>query len=364
MTQTGSTAIYSGDTQAFKYWSGNTGTLPGVPGTGFVFGTNVQLAGMTAGTGNAVIIQSASTNWVSGLTVYISAVINGIVTPTPTPTLTQTPTPTDLSSITTYTISGCTLLNTLVVDLGPGALVPGDVFYYTFTGATQSGCYSIIGKINAPIQDAIIVSDFYTSCSLCESSLITPTPTTTSTPTPSVTNTQTPSVTPTLTPTNTSTPTPTPTSGATGDFTVTVSQQGPDVVWNGSGSFNLGDLSLGGTQDIGAGLFGPQAIWAIGPYVTVQQYDGASFTTFPTSFGTAGSYPTPSSSGSTFGILNDISGGRLLIVPSGYTSNTVISGTAVYPNTTIAGMNLSAGTYTWVWGSGGNASTLVMTITS
>jgi len=76
MTQTGSTAIYSGDSQAFKYWSGNTGTPPGVPGTGFVFGTNITVPGLTAGTGNAVIIQSASTNWVSGQTVYISAIIN------------------------------------------------------------------------------------------------------------------------------------------------------------------------------------------------------------------------------------------------------------------------------------------------
>ena len=99
MTQTGSTAIYSGDTQAFKYWSGNTGAPPGVPGTGFVFGTNIQIPPLTAGTGNAVIIQSASTNWVSGQTVYISLVVNGAaVTPTPTATSTNTPTPTTTST--------------------------------------------------------------------------------------------------------------------------------------------------------------------------------------------------------------------------------------------------------------------------
>jgi hypothetical protein len=99
MTQTGSTAIYSGDTQAFKYWSGNTGTPPGVPGTGFVFGTNISVS-MTAGTGNAVIIQSAPTNWVSGQTVYISVVNNNpSVTPTPTPTPTITETPTNTPTI-------------------------------------------------------------------------------------------------------------------------------------------------------------------------------------------------------------------------------------------------------------------------
>ena len=186
----------------------------------------------------------------------------------------------------------------------------------------------------------------------------TPTPTNTVTPTPTATNTPTPS------PTNTPTPTPTPTSGASGNFNVTVSQVGPDVIWNGSGSFNLDSLSLGATQTLGSGLQATQAIWAIGPNVTVEQYDGPSFTTFPTSFGTAGSYPTPTSSGSTFGILPDGTGGRLLIVPSGYTSNTVISGTATYAGTTIAGMNLTPGTYTWSWGTGGNVSTLVMTISS
>ena len=135
-------------------------------------------------------------------------------TPTPTPTLTQTTTPTvtatptstDSSSITTYTISGCTNLNVLVVDLGPGFIVPGDVNYYTFTGATPSGCYSVIGKINAPIDDAVTASFGSGGCNDCESTYITPTPTPTNTETP--TNTPTPTETPTNTPTPSTTPIP------------------------------------------------------------------------------------------------------------------------------------------------------------
>jgi hypothetical protein len=135
-------------------------------------------------------------------------------TPTPTPTLTQTATPTvtatptstDSSSITTYTISGCTNLNVLVVDLGPGFIVPGDVNYYTFTGATPSGCYSVIGKINAPIDDAVTSSFGSGGCNDCESTYITPTPTPTNTETP--TNTPTPTETPTNTPTPSTTPIP------------------------------------------------------------------------------------------------------------------------------------------------------------
>jgi hypothetical protein len=165
----------------------------------------------------------------------------------------------------------------------------------------------------------------------------------------------------TPTPTATSvTPTPTPTSGATGDFTVTVSQQGPDVVWNGSGSFNLAALTSTGTNNIGGGYQASQAVWAIGPITTVDTYSGV--TTFPASFGTGGVGVT-SNTGSTFGILPG-GGGRSLYVPTGYTSNTIISGSSTYDNQTIAGMGLSGGTYTWAWGSGGNTSTLVMTITT
>lgn len=150
--------------------------------------------------------------------------------------------------------------------------------------------------------------------------------------------------------------------GGTGDFNVTVTQVGPDVVWTGSGTFNLDDLSLVGSPFIGAGLQGNQAIWAIGTPTAMEQYGGASFTNFPTSFGTGGSYPSPTSSGSTFGIIPGGASGRTLLVPPGYTSGSVISGTSTYPNTTIAGMNLASGTYVWSWGSGGNTSTVVMTI--
>jgi hypothetical protein len=92
MSQTGSTAIYSGDTNAFKYWSANTGTPPGVPGDGFVFGTAVGVPPSNTPSGVAILIQSATTNWTVGLPVYVSLVVNTAITPTPTPTTTSTPT--------------------------------------------------------------------------------------------------------------------------------------------------------------------------------------------------------------------------------------------------------------------------------
>jgi hypothetical protein len=108
---------------------------------------------------------------------------------------------------TTYTISGCTTLNVLVADLGPGAFGAGDIFNMTFTGATPSGCYRIVNKIVATPTDTGAPLTFYFNCDDCEASLVTPTPT----PTPTNTQTPTNTETPTPTPTNTLTPTPTST---------------------------------------------------------------------------------------------------------------------------------------------------------
>jgi hypothetical protein len=97
MSQTGSTAIYSGDTNSLKTW------VAAGPGTGFVFGAGVGVPPSNIPSGTATLIQSASTQWTIGLPVYISVVVNGGVTPTPTqtstPTPTQTPTITPTSSL-------------------------------------------------------------------------------------------------------------------------------------------------------------------------------------------------------------------------------------------------------------------------
>jgi hypothetical protein len=317
-TQNSNTVIYSGSPTAFIFETGG--------GNGFNYNPGAR-------PGQLVLIQSASTNFVTGQTVYISYVVNGAgVTPTPTgtpaetptptptgtpaetptgtaaatqtpsvtPTLTQTPTSTDLSTITTYTISGCSSSNVIVADLGPGAFFPGDTFYLDFTGATATECYTIINKINATPTDGgnpissypncadcidgttttytisgcttlnVLVADlgpgafgagdifnmtftgatpsgcyrivnkivatptdtgapltFYFNCDDCEASLVTPTPTATPTNTETPTNTPTPTITetptetPTNTPTNTETPTPTNTETPTPTTTST-----------------------------------------------------------------------------------------------------------------------------------------------
>jgi hypothetical protein len=68
MSQTGSTAIYSGDSESLKIWTSTD--------TGFVFGAGIGVPPVGTPSGTAVLIQSASTAWTLGLPVYISAIIN------------------------------------------------------------------------------------------------------------------------------------------------------------------------------------------------------------------------------------------------------------------------------------------------
>jgi hypothetical protein len=69
-SQTGSTAIYSGDTSSFKQW------VQSPQGSGFVFGTNIGVPPSGTPSGTAILIQSASTPYNIGFPVYVSLVSN------------------------------------------------------------------------------------------------------------------------------------------------------------------------------------------------------------------------------------------------------------------------------------------------
>jgi len=248
-------------------------------------------------------------------------------------------------------ISGTTTFNsTTLATLGA---TPGTYTWSWGSGATLSSIIMTVG-VSGPTPTPTATS--------------TETPTPTSTPTITPTNTETPTGTPTPSVTKTSTPTPTPTSGATGNFNISVSQVGPNVVWSGSGSFNLTSLTFDqNLPGVTGGYNKSFAQFIVGPSspTSATTYSGSSFTTFPTNFGSGGGLAPSSSSGSLFGVVQTAgpSGPRVLLVPSGYVSGTVISGSMTYDTQTIAGMGLSGGTYTWAWGSGGTASSIVMTIT-
>lgn len=422
-TQTGNTAIYSGDTNSFKQWIQ-------APEAGFVFGTGVGVPPSGTPSGTALLIQSATTLFTIGLPVYVSLQTNVPVSPTPTntpsntpsetptntpsetptstpsntpsitpssseipiasetPTPTPTVTPTNPAKLQLYnettsrTITSCTIegvtqnltsgsypilsnqsgfaathdptVSINSVQFNFGGTNPFDLYVYRngvlqFYLASYNNNSMMAGGMSASTSDTILlrITD--------PGELPTPTPTATNTQTP------TPSGTANPTPTPTTTPTQTPSSGVpSSGFTVTIKEVGLDVVWSGSGSFNLTDLTLVSNQNIGPGYAANQAIWIAGPSSIVDQYGGASLT-YPTSFGSGG-VGASSSDGSAFGILPGGASGRILSVPSGYVSGTNISGSSTYTNQTIVGMGLTPGTYVWNWGSGVNADTMTMII--
>ena len=121
-------------------------------------------------------------------------------------------------------ITSCSGAPTYNVEYGGGPITFGDVFYFTFTGSTPSGCYTYDGLGVLPIDDEVLSKVLYGSgCIECEAS-ITPTPTPTNTETPNNSPTPTPTETPTQTPTNTETPTGTPSETPTGTPSETPTQ--------------------------------------------------------------------------------------------------------------------------------------------
>jgi hypothetical protein len=145
---------------------------------------------------------------------------------------------------------------------------------------------------------------------------------------------------------------------------MTLLEVGGDVVLSGSGTLNT--TSLGSTQlffrsssvvpqdsQFGCGLEGH------GPFNCVV-FTGGTITE-PSNFGTGGQTLGDSGTGDFFGI-GFANSTRRLFVPSGYTSGSFISGTTTFNSTTLATIGATPGTYTWSWGSGANASSIILQV--
>jgi hypothetical protein len=152
------------------------------------------------------------------------------------------------------------------------------------------------------------------------------------------------------------------TSASRGEYIVTFSQVGANVVATGSGSINTTAL----TDDGSVGTAAPRvtasnATVALGPTPTsVEEYVGFSG---PTQFGTGGTFDATNSSGARVSIRGELSTIGLFL-PVGYVSGTSLStSTNTWNNTTIAGLGVRPGTYTWTWGTGSTSdSFVVMTV--
>jgi hypothetical protein len=138
-------------------------------------------------------------------------------------------------------------------------------------------------------------------------------------------------------------------------YTVTLVQQGSDVVATGSGPIDLTGLTFFATFTASNAEVQPNAaIIATGP-ATGASYDTYTGLTGPMSFG--GGTNTVANSGSgDLVVLNGTFMGGALGVPHSYVSGTALSDSSTYDNQTFSSLGVTPGTYEWTWGTGANQS--------
>jgi hypothetical protein len=144
-------------------------------------------------------------------------------------------------------------------------------------------------------------------------------------------------------------------------ITMTVRQVGADVIVQASGSANTNSSTVhtetggvvGGEVDAAGYIYVSNS--TSGGYFQPPSFSG------PTRIGPGVNHGASTGSGDWVGIWFYTAG---VLVPAGYVSGQSLSGTGTYSSTTIAALGMTPGTYTWTWGSGGNADSLVLTIES
>jgi hypothetical protein len=145
---------------------------------------------------------------------------------------------------------------------------------------------------------------------------------------------------------------------AKAEVIVNIVQSGSDVVMTGSGTLDTTDLNYLYTGNGVSRVSGREAWLETGPtsLTSSEIYYGING---PSNFGSATPIFSPSSgSGDFFGVDGDY----YLYTPENYISGTSLSATDTFSDTTIAGLGLTDGTYTYTWGSGPDADSFVINI--
>ena len=137
---------------------------------------------------------------------------------------------------------------------------------------------------------------------------------------------------------------------------ITIEQVGDNVVTTGDGTIDTKDLVRERAVNDGNAYIGPNSASVdVGASGGFRGWQGASG---PEAFG-AGDGGTPDvSSGDLFGIEF----GDQIDLPSSYTSDSPLSGSATYDNATFASLGLTTGVYVYSWGSGANADSLTVDV--
>ncbi|MCX5952109.1 MAG: hypothetical protein NTZ40_01115 [Cyanobacteria bacterium] len=159
-----------------------------------------------------------------------------------------------------------------------------------------------------------------------------------------------------------------PSIAANAAIVLTVKQDGSDVVISGSGSANTTDLYNPPTNPTPRYDYtnvltynqiyaGPAAFpnYPNTPDVDVNQWSGL---TGPSSFGNDPNFTAnpKTGSGDLFGLVSQNGTGKsILVLPLNYVSGAILDGTSRFNDSTLAGLGLSPGVFSWSWGSHPNA---------
>jgi len=146
-------------------------------------------------------------------------------------------------------------------------------------------------------------------------------------------------------------------------YTVTLKQVGSNVVATGDGNIDTSGLSGDGVGPGGSAVEANVAYLILGGG-PVWVYDTQSFTG-PTSFGPGSNFTSANSQlGASAGIY--IAGGFevVIYVPSGYVSDSNISDSATWNNTTLVSLGITPGAYMWSWGAGGTDQSFTLDVVS
>jgi PEP-CTERM motif len=138
---------------------------------------------------------------------------------------------------------------------------------------------------------------------------------------------------------------------------VDISQDGANVVMNGSGTIDFTGLTIVGDGGIQPSIFAASGRVLLGP-VSATGADVYGGLTGPASFGSGGGFSPSSGSGDSFGLWasNNGFGFPILLIHGSQMSGEMFTSSDTYDNTTIAGLGLTPGTYVWTWGTGSDQS--------
>ena len=131
----------------------------------------------------------------------------------------------------------------------------------------------------------------------------------------------------------------------------------PTVIATGSGSANLAGLTFDSSGNRAAVVGAQYGLAVVGSALNddVMYWTGISG---PASFGTGDAFPA-TGVGDKFGVFGLFG---VITLQDGYASGDPLSAVSEWGGETFATLGLTPGTYTWTWGSGGDADSLTVNI--